>query len=188
VTTTPTPPSRSRGPSITFVLPDDDVAAVDAILRDFVRRLVRQYAHLWPARLAVGVRSATRPWPLECWEHHPGLVAILNMLMHWHDDLAAGRAKGGWIEAHEWLQCLRNEIAVSAHTISETCCNGHVADLELPRPEPEREAPVAPPLPGQDVPVRPAPQRTPQPDPWTAWMGTARSPLGPAQERDPVER
>ena len=178
-----TPPASARAPRIEFIA-EADPAPVDEALRRFVVLLRRRFAHLWPARLTVGVRSTTRPWP-ECWEHHSGFVVTLRMLKGWHDDLAAGNAKGGWPEANEWLHCVRNEIAESARTISgELCLNGHVDDVEIPRPQPGREAPVAPPLPGQAQPSAVKSDTAPRPDPWAGVISRSRPPCGTTHEAD----
>jgi hypothetical protein len=183
------PPASARNPRITLVTADGDFAPVDAALRDFVLRLVRQYADLWPAVVAAGVRAPTRPWP-ECWEEHPGLVARLRELKRNHDQIVKGATKGDpSIAVYNWFNHLRNEVAVTAHAISGNICRtAHVPEPGIARPKPERQAPVAPPLPGQDVPVRAPTGKPPQPDPWAPFMGTARPPVGPAKGRELAER
>ena len=185
-----TPPPSARIPRITLVLEDDDRAPVDAVLRGWVLRLVRQHADHWPAVVSAGVRSPTHPWP-GCWEEHPGLVARLRVLKRHHDDIAAGTANGDpFLAVYSWFDFLRNEIAVAAHIISgEICRSAHVPDPGLARPEPKREPAVAPPLPGQEQqPATVKPDTAPQRDPWAGFISGVRPPGGDTHERGPVER
>lgn len=184
-----TPPSPSRRPRITLVLNDDDLAPVDALLRDWVLRLLRQYGDHWPATVSAGVRSPAHPWP-QCWEEHPGFVARLRALKRHHDAMATGTAEGDpFLAVYNWFGFLRNEIAVAAERISgEICRSAHVPDPALVRPEPAREAPVAPPLPGQEQPATVKPDTAPRPDPWAGFISGARPPCGTSREAaDPAE-
>jgi hypothetical protein len=181
-----TPPAPSRNPRITF-LPAGEPAPIDEELRAFVVSLRQGFAYLWRARVPRGDRSTPEPWP-ECWEEHSAFAAILRMVKGWHDDIAAGRAKGGWLEANDWIECVFHVVAESAHKISSACRRGHEADLDLPRAEPAAEAPGAPPpLPHDHPRERPA-AGPPHADPWAGIIRTSRPPVRPSPERDPVER
>jgi hypothetical protein len=142
-------------------------AARDAALRTFVSEVQRQHGYWWPPG-PVDRRSPARPWP-ECWEQHEGLVAALRMLKSWHDALEDGEADGGYREARDWLQYLRDDIGGLTRVISgRTCRYGHVDPAtEEPVRGPEIQAP--PPLPGQAPPPPPPP--TPVHPGWTAFLG-----------------
>jgi hypothetical protein len=164
--------SPQAAPRISLLERDDPdispkiAAARDAVLRTFVGLIHRQHIYWWPDG-PVDRRSSARPWP-ECWEQHEGFVAALRMLKSWHDALEDGEADGGYREARDWLQYLRDDIGGMVRVISgRTCRYGHVDPAtEEPDRGPEKQA--APPLPGQAPP--PAPRPAPVHPGWTAFL------------------
>ena len=119
---------RHRRPTVSLLPGQREDAAEQArreVLRAFVDRLRRDYAHLWPEQMTPGVRATSGPWP-DCWEQHPGFVAQLQFLLDWHTSLETGDAGGGYLEAADWHRFLEHSIVASVHAISQRICKlGH---------------------------------------------------------------